>query len=381
MAGWFSNVTTTDEIVQPGPTGPLAWPSAPEGARRRKWPIAVAVLAALVALGLVGSAFITLPYYAIAPGSAPTAANFVQIPQDKRLPPKSNVMLVTVLLRTVGPIEYLQDKFINHDVSLVPEKEILGTTPKGQLNQVNNQLMSSSETTAEVVALRRLGYAVPEIGKGAVVMQVEPKSAADGHLRQGDVVLSADGQQTLTADALVKAIHNHKPGQVIKLDVQAADGTARTETVTLNQRDGKTFLGVYPATKQQNFDLPVKVNIDAGPIGGPSAGLAFTLTILDELTPGDLAGGKKVAATGTIAGDGTVGPIGGIAQKTITVSRAGADVFLVPADEYNEAVAHAGKHLRVIKVAKLEDALNVLRSLGGDFSKVPTPAPATYTSP
>ena len=105
------------------------------------------------------------------------------------------------------------------------------------------------------------------------------------------------------------------------------------------------------------------------------------LTIVDELTPGDLAGGKKVAATGTIAGDGTVGPIGGIAQKTITVSRAGADVFLVPADEYNEAVAHAGKHLKVVKVATLEDALNVLRSFGGDFSKVPNPPPASYTSP
>ena len=106
------------------------------------------------------------------------------------------------------------------------------------------------------------------------------------------------------------------------------------------------------------------MTIDPGNIGGPSAGLAFTLGVIDELNPGDLTGGRKIAATGTIESDGSVGDVGGVVQKTAAVRRAGAIAFLVPPGEYADAVKNAGPKLKVIKVTSLEQALDALKGLG-----------------
>src|SRR5207249_3909047 len=121
---------------------------------------------------------------------------------------------------------------------------------------------------------------------------------------------------------------------------------------------------------------PYTVSIDSGAVGGPSAGLAFTLELIDSLTPGELTGGRKVAVTGTIESDGTVGPVGGVMQKTAAVRSAGAKYFLVPPDEFDAAKAHAGHNLQVIKVETLEQALDALVSIGGDVTAL-GPPPAT----
>jgi len=120
-------------------------------------------------------------------------------------------------------------------------------------------------------------------------------------------------------------------------------------------------------TKQHSFDLPFDVKIDTRGIGGPSAGLAFTLAIIDELTPGELTGGKNVAVTGTIDIDGTVGEVGGVVQKTAAVRNAGARLFLVPPGEFADASKHAGKNLKVVKVTTLADALKALADNGGEI--------------
>ena len=131
--------------------------------------------------------------------------------------------------------------------------------------------------------------------------------------------------------------------------------------------------------ESHRFDEPIKVSIDSRGIGGPSAGLAFTLAIIDELRPGELTGGQKVAVTGTIDLDGRVGDVGGVVQKTAAVRAAGAKYFLVPPGEYNDAKAHAGKHLKVIKVATLDEALQALGALGGDVKDI-GPPPTTTTA-
>jgi PDZ domain-containing protein len=131
---------------------------------------------------------------------------------------------------------------------------------------------------------------------------------------------------------------------------------------------------VHLQTKQLRFDFPFTVNVDSAGIGGPSAGLAFTLGILDALRPGELTGGHRVAVTGTISLDGTVGPVGGVVQKTAAVRAAGIGLFLVPPQEYDMARAHAGSKLKVVRVSTLEDALRALGQQGGDLSALgPTP--------
>jgi PDZ domain-containing protein len=137
-------------------------------------------------------------------------------------------------------------------------------------------------------------------------------------------------------------------------------------------------LGIEASTKEQP-NLPINVSIDPGNIGGPSAGLAFTLGIIDDLTNGNLTGGKTIAVTGTINPDGTVGDVGGVAQKAVAVRNAGAVAFLVPPQELTTAEQHVGPHVKVIAVSTLEQALNTLKSLGGDLAGIP-PAPASLSS-
>ena len=125
-------------------------------------------------------------------------------------------------------------------------------------------------------------------------------------------------------------------------------------------------LGVTLATKNRSFDFPYKVAIDTSGVGGPSAGLAFTLALIDELTPGELTGGRNVAVTGTIDVNGTVGDVGGVTQKTAAVRHSGTRFFLVPPGEFAEASKHAGRHLKVVQVTTLADALAALKANGGD---------------
>jgi PDZ domain-containing protein len=191
----------------------------------------------------------------------------------------------------------------------------------------------------------------------------------------GDTIVGVDGTKVSVDFEAVRALGAHKPGDQVTLGVVAkGGGTIRQVTVKLGanpKRRTRPQLGVALSTKDLAFDLPFDVKLQSERIGGPSAGLAFTLEVIDVLTPGELTGGRKVAATGTIELDGSVGEVGGVAQKTIAVERAGATVFLVPRGEYATAKKFAGKGLDVEMVDNLQDALRILARLGGNGLALP----------
>ncbi|MGH9282226.1 MAG: YlbL family protein [Acidimicrobiales bacterium] len=357
---------TIDPMVVPPP---LSWAPTPEPPTPRwrwlRWalPTFVAVVV------LVGAIQVTLPYYALAPGSARQVNDLIRVPKDRSFPPEGRVLLSTVSLRQVNALEAFFG-WLDPDTDVLPEDEVLGTTPRDEFTQQNLQLMDDSKQVAVVVALRRLGYSVAEHGKGAVIIHVEEGSPAGSRLVQGEVVTGVDGQPTTLAQQVVDGIRAHKPGESVRLEIQELDGGTRTEEIALGRRPegGEGFLGVVLRTKEQSFDLPFDVTIDSGTIGGPSAGLAFALGVLDTLSMGELTGGKRVAVTGTIDIDGTVGDVGGVVQKTAAVRAAGAQIFLVPAGEYEEAKAHSGRSLEVVKVGTIDDAIAALARLGGDAS-------------
>jgi PDZ domain-containing protein len=369
-------------MVQPGP---LSWDELPTKPRRRWlwWAVPLALVVLLIGAGLT----VSLPYYAIAPGSARQVNDLIEPPPDHRFPPRGRVYLTTVSLQRVTPIEALYG-WLNRDIDVVPESEILPPATKpSDLQRVNFQAMDESKQVAAVVALRRLGYAVAEHGDGAGVREVLPRSPADGHLKAGEVVTGVDGKPVQLSDDVVSAIGRHRPGDAVQVEVDRGNGTPkRVESIALGAapvdksacrplEPGKPAdpgaigcMGVHLQTKGLKFDFPFNVNVDSAGIGGPSAGLAFTLGILDSLLPGELTGGHRVAVTGTISLDGTVGPVGGVVQKTAAVRGAGIGLFLVPPQEYDQARAHAGKHLKVVKVATVDDALAALAAQGGDVS-------------
>jgi PDZ domain-containing protein len=325
----------------------------------------------------------TSKLYALAPGGTlpVQGAITVKAPPSQVHDHRGRILLVTVSLRSVQPLTYVFDQ-LDPNVQVVNQRDLVGNAKPNQLGQADAVQMQTSTDTAAVVALRRLGYQVDVQNLGSLVQEVEAHSPADGRLVPGDTITAIDGRPTLTNDVLTNVIRSHQPGQTVTLTVQPATGPERAEVVKLGQSPPQqgpphAFLGITTGTKEQ-AKLPLNVTIDPGNIGGPSAGLAFTLGVIDKMTTSDLTGGRVIAATGTIEPDGTVGDVGGIVQKTAAVRSAGAVAFLVPPQEYAQAETHAGSHLRVIKVGNLEDALNALRSLGGDLSALaPAPPPAT----
>jgi PDZ domain-containing protein len=328
------------------------------------------VLAGLVTAAVIGSAFITVPYYTIAPGNARATEPLIAVDEEHTFPADGEVLFTTVSVGHATLLESLRG-WLDPDVDVVPEEQILGDQSPDQNRQVNLELMDTSKQVATVVALRELGYDVPAHGTGALVVQIDETLPAAGVLEPGDTIVGIDGDGVALSEDLVAGIQAHQPGDEVTLRVDpAGEGEERTERVTLAERaadeGGGPVLGVFAQTRDLRYDLPFSVDIDSGSVGGPSAGLAFTLGLLDVLTPGELTGGEVVAATGTIDGEGNVGPVGGVAQKTVTVRESGADVFLVPADEYEQAAARAGDDLRVVRVATLDDALQALADLGGN---------------
>ncbi|HET9442128.1 MAG TPA: S16 family serine protease, partial [Acidimicrobiales bacterium] len=203
---------------------------------------------------------------------------------------------------------------------------------------------------------------------------------AQGRLQPGDVIKAIDGRPVNLVSDATTIISSHQPGDELVIDVTQPDGTeprqVRVPVAADPEQGGKTVLGVFLRSFKRDFDLPFDVDINSGNIGGPSAGLAFTLGIIDALTPGELTGGNKVAVTGTIEMDGSVGDVGGVAQKTSAVKAAGATVFLVPAGEYEVARQRAGAGLKVVKVTTLQEALDALGSLGGDLTALGSVSPA-----
>jgi PDZ domain-containing protein len=192
------------------------------------------------------------------------------------------------------------------------------------------------------------------------------------------VIVSADGQPIQLSSDLVDVIAAHKPGDVVTLGVQRSPEQTDTVAVELVARPddpNRAMLGVSLETFRLRYEFPFEVTIDSGAVGGPSAGLAFTLGVMDVLTPDSLTGGQRIATTGTIDSTGAVGPVGGVPQKTVAVRRAGATLFLVPSSEYDEAKKFAGE-MRVESVDTVDDALRVLASIGGGTDAVDQAAPS-----
>jgi PDZ domain-containing protein len=199
-------------------------------------------------------------------------------------------------------------------------------------------------------------------------------------LKVNDVITAVDGTSVNVIPDLSAILAGKKVGDPITLSITRDGQPITVPSQLVQSSDGRAIVGFFPNQSPPDtitFEFPFKVDIDSGQIGGPSAGLAFTLGLLDALTPGDLSGGVEVAATGTITPTGDVGEIGGLKQKTIAVMRTGAEVFLVPEAEKAEAEAAAkGSDLKIVGVSTLDDALKELASLGGNALDLGQPGTA-----
>lgn len=367
-----AGVNTIDEMVVPDPQ-----PGGPPVAERVRQPLWW-LLPALIGLAVAGLGLnVTLPYYAIAPGDARRVDSLIKAPADRSFEATGTVEFVTVSLQRVKPLGAIQG-WLDGDTDVVPEDRILGTTPPKRYREQNLQAMDDSKQSAIVAAFRALGLPVTEKGNGAEVVSVLEGGPAVGLLHPGDTINAVGEAPVRLLGEAIAAVQARRPGDRVLLQVTDAQGAARTVEVVLGADQGRPIVGVTLRTKNRDFDLPFEVSIDSGQVGGPSAGLAFTLGLIDKLSAGELTGGRKVAATGTIDVDGQVGDVGGVPQKTAAVIASGASVFLVPANEFDQARARAGNRLEVVKVTTLMDAISALGRLGGDVAAL---GPASTGTP
>jgi len=387
------NVDTQDQTLPPPSVPPLPPPVPASASRqRRRWPYVV--LAALVlfvgattpiSLGVyrhLRDQVETVDYYVFTPGDATPTEDHIQGANVKLYDANGEVLYTTVGVHKMTKAEYKDYKAnkLNKNYDVVTSAQYLGTDTREEEHQQGVQQMSDSKKAAFYVALSKLGYDVGLTDAGALVVAIAPDVPAVKVLAPGDIIVAVDGQTVQTGDDVRTLLKGKAPGTVVKVTVHPHDGSAeRVEDVTLAKRDdGTGYIGVnlsLPETTQ--FRFPVNLDIDTGGVVGPSAGLAFTLAVLDVLTPGELTGGHQVAVTGTIDVNGLVGPIGGIKQKAVAAQRAGATLFIVPSSEVGDAKAASDPaKMQVIGVDTLDDALKALAGVGGNALELGTPGAA-----
>jgi PDZ domain-containing protein len=375
-----NDVTMPNSVPLPPPT--IA-PTRPDRAELRKlwWALPLLTCAWLALIGIVVAASIQVRFWEVAPGSAEPVANRLEFTKEAlahvtRYPSTNSVLFVTAFGGQLSALETFVGS-IDADVDVQSFEERFGKSTPGTQQQLGFQSMTTAKQIAEYVAFTKLGLdASFELGsvvvEEVVCLDIPVTLSACKQLLPGDTLTVFDGKAIPTLAELAPLMEGYEPGDIVTIGVIPHMATEpedrRVQLIESPDEPGRTIIGFIPADTR-TVVLPFEVSIDTDRIGGPSAGLAFTLALLDELTPGDLFGGVKVAATGTMNEDETVGAIGALPQKAVAVKAAGAKLFIVPKSQSPEELAAAravlGSAVKLVTVENLDEALALLESLGG----------------
>jgi PDZ domain-containing protein len=322
----------------------------------------------LLALVVLAGQGLPSPYSRLSPGGAYELSPRIQVPPELRRE-IGWLAFTAVRVRPASYADWLLGAF-DRSGRLVPTSTLRpADVQPGEYVAVRRQLMEHSKAIASVVALKRAGYEI-DFSQGALVEQVSAASPAAGHLQSGDVVLAADGQAIRAAGQLGERIRQRQVGQPIVLDLLRDGRTHQISvpTVASPAEPGRPILGLRLSSFVFAPRLPFPIQLESDSVIGPSAGFMFSLGLLDALTEGDLGGGHRVAGTGTLDVAGQVGPVGGVTEKVVAAEHAGADLFLVPRANLDQAV-EAARTTRVIPIDSVDQALAALGEMGGGLPR------------
>jgi PDZ domain-containing protein len=348
----------------PEPPPTVRYADRPLRSRRRIRPLHIA-LAGVALLGIVFLVLWTVHSnnFLLLPDKAHPVAPLVRVQGGSDPKGPGGIYFVDVVQQRATLLETLFP-WLHDGADLVPARDVVppGMTIEA-LRRAGLRQMQLSQSDAAAVALRELGYKVVVRPSGVLVEQAVPNTGAVGKLQATDVIVSLDGRRVRTLAQLHAALARHRPGDVVRVGLRRGDRltTAEVKATRTPRRPRFAFLGVY-VKQATDVRLPIRVQIQAGNVGGPSAGLPFALEVMEELGR-DVDRGYRVVATGELGVDGTVGPIGGVKQKTFGARLARADVFLVPAGENFRTARRYAHGLRVVSVHSFQQALHALATL------------------
>jgi Lon-like protease len=328
--------------------------------------VSAVALAILTAIALL----VPVPYVRMSPGPAVDvlggsgSAAVMRITGHATYPTSGRLELTTV--SETNPKDHVSlismlSGWLDPTVAVLPRTYLYPpSVTVRQIQEQNAEQMTGSQDTAIVA-----GLALAKVPgtKRAQVTAVLAGSPADGQLKAADFLLAVDGRPVTGPDDLRTAIRSHPPGDRIRFTVLRGGARMTVPVVSKAATDDatKSQVGIDVGI---GFDTPVHVEVRLPiAIGGPSAGMMFALSLYDKLTPGELAGGRTIAGTGTIDADGMVGAISGIQQKIYGARAGGASIFLAPAGNCDEVAAAHIENVTVYRVSTLNDSVTVLRDL------------------
>ncbi len=324
--------------------------------------LAVPLLVALWVVALLTP----LPYVTYSPGLTvdvlddPEGEEIIQVEGRETYRNGGQLRMTTVYVtqpETEVNLFELMEGWLSRDDAVYPYKAVYPGGETNASNKLEGEIaMVSSQDSAIAVALSELGVDYTEATK---VFSVEKDTPADGSLKVNDVIVRVGGTSVTTTDDVAREVRATPAGEALDIEVVRA-GTERTVTLTPELKDGKPTIGISMVPSFR-FPFDVEVGISES-IGGPSAGLMFSLGIYDTLTPGSLTGDETVAGTGTITPEGKVGPIGGIQQKIAAARDAGASLFLVPPENCQEALGSPNDDMRLVRTETMHDAVEAIEA-------------------
>lgn len=335
----------------------------------RRVPLWLKILSvvAIFTAGGVALAIVPSGQVAVSPHKPLDLRDRILIDGKRVDPPNGRMFLVGV---QEAEVSVLQQWLLSLDKAVTLSPAIAGST-QSQEEAKDKAAITTSKQVATAVALRMLGEKVPITGSGADVTFVDPSGPAATVLKSGDRIVSLNGQPVRTSVDVTDRISQMKPGTRVLLGIRRAARPAivklRTAAPVSGDETRLSRIGVAVDTPDLKIKLPIKVEFSTGEIVGPSAGLAFALTLYDARSAVDLLRGRYVVATGALALDGSVQPVGGVRQKAIATQRAGYDLMLVPAanaDEARKAVKEfcdGAKCVTVVPVSSAQQAVELLR--------------------
>jgi PDZ domain-containing protein len=346
----------------------------------------VIALGLLVAM-IVAANYIKVPYVILQPGpvtdtlgtvktgTGPGAGTspVISISGTKTQTSSGHLYLTTVQSLPCGVRPTLWDAvqgwFDSHDAVEPYEVECPPNENPSDVRAQEAHQMTESQTHAVVAAFTELGYR--STGNRVVINSVSSAVPAGRLLRRGDVIEAVAGKPMRTTDQVAAAVLATTAPGPIKVVVLRNNQRLSLRVPTVKGDDGKTRIGINLRIAPTFNNVVATIGIDPKVIGGPSAGTALALGIIDKLTPGGLTGGRTIAGTGTVSPTGQVGEIGGIQQKIAAAAAAHATVFFAPAGECSDAKSAAPSSMTVVSVKTLHDAVLALQAIKSGSTDFP----------
>ena len=275
---------------------------------------------------------------------------------------EGNLYQLTVRRDEANYFTYFWAK-VDNSVDLYSREVILpkGVTPE-QLSQISMQNMRTSENVAIAVALSSLNFEIETKGDGVLVVGILDDSPVAGKLLQEELITSINNEVVESITEFIALLRTYEIGDIVSIGFirNNVENTIQTTLIEHIDYENEPMVGFLASTPNERFVFPIDVDIDTGNVGGPSAGLMMALNVYNALTEDDMTKGIKVAGTGTIEIDGSVGPVGGVKQKVISAKNAGSSLILVPTANFKDVESYIDEETTIIAVDTFNQALEVI---------------------